>query len=104
MYRPPLGETATKRLDTLRSTDDGFLIAEADFQLRGPGDVLGLRQAGAIDYAVIDLARDADLLEIARTDARAAVAADPELTGPRGQALGLARDLFRPRALRPEAE
>ncbi len=104
MYRPPLGETATKRLDTLRSTDDGFLIAEADFQLRGPGDVLGLRQAGAIDYAVIDLAKDGDLLEIARSDARAAVATDPELTGPRGQALGLARDLFRPRALRPEAE
>ena len=100
MYRPPLGETAPQRLDTLRTTDDGFLIAEADFELRGPGDVLGLRQAGAIDYAVIDLSKDADLLRIARSDAKAAVAADPDLTGPRGRALSLARTLFQPKGLR----
>lgn len=104
MYRPPLGETATRRLDTLRQTDDGFAIAEADFELRGPGDVLGLRQAGAIDYAVIDLARDAELLEIARTDAKAAVMADPALTGPRGRALSLARALFQPKGLRSAPE
>ncbi len=100
MYRPPLGETATKRLDTLRQTDDGFLIAEADFSLRGPGDVLGLRQAGAIEYAVINLSSDAELLEIARSDAKAAVTADPDLKGPRGRALSLARALFQPKGLR----
>jgi len=104
MYRPPLGETATKRLDTLRQTDDGFLIAEADFSLRGPGDVLGLRQAGAIEYAVINLSSDAELLEIARSDAKAAVAADPELTGPRGRALSLARALFQPKGLRQASQ
>ncbi|MEM9739403.1 MAG: ATP-dependent DNA helicase RecG [Pseudomonadota bacterium] len=104
MYRPPLGETAKKRLDTLRQTDDGFAIAEADFELRGPGDVLGLRQAGEIDYAVINLAKDGDLLEIARIDAKAAVTVDSELTGPRGRALSLARALFQPKGLRSAPE
>lgn len=102
MYRPPLTDTATKRLDTLRKTDDGFKIAEADFELRGPGDVLGLRQAGAIDYEIIDLSRDQALFEIARKDAQAAVAADPELSGPRGRALSLARSLFQPKGLRTQ--
>jgi ATP-dependent DNA helicase RecG len=104
MYRPPLGETATKRLETLRQTDDGFLIAEADFSLRGPGDVLGLRQAGAIEYAIINLSSDAELLHIARSDAKAAVTADPELKGPRGRALSLARALFQPKGLRQPSQ
>lgn len=100
LYRGPLGEIAQKRLETLRGTEDGFEIAEADFRLRGPGDVLGLRQAGAVDYAVIDLARDADLLAIARSDMKAVLAGDETLAGPRGRALSLARALFQPRATR----
>ena len=104
VYRAPIGETARERIDTLRRTNDGFEIAEADFKLRGPGDVLGLRQAGAVDYAVIDLANDADLLEIARKDAGAAIAADPDLTGERGRALSLVRQLFQPRDLRARAD
>ena len=89
LYRPPLGETARERLDTLRQTEDGFAIAEADFRLRGPGDLLGVRQAGAVDYRVIDLVRDSDLIEIARSDAGAVIAGDPDLSGDRGRALSL---------------
>lgn len=97
LYRPPLGETARERLDTLRRTEDGFAIAEADFKLRGAGDVLGVRQAGATDYRIIDLAHHGELLEIARQDALAVLAADPERKGERWQALRLARDLLTPR-------
>lgn len=97
LYRPPLGDTARERLDTLRRTEDGFEIAEADFRLRGAGDVLGVRQAGLTDYRIIDLARHGGLLAIARKDAEAVLAADPERKGARWQALRLARELLTPR-------
>lgn len=97
LYRPPLGEMARERLDTLRRTEDGFEIAEADFRLRGPGDILGLKQAGATDYRVLDLSEHAGLLEIALKDAEAVVTADPELNSARGQALRLVRELLTPR-------
>jgi len=104
LYRPPLGETAHERLDTLRRTEDGFEIAEADFKLRGPGDMLGLKQAGATDYRVLDLARHAPLLEIAKKDAEAIVSRDPQLSGERGQALRLVRELLTPRIQAPATE
>jgi ATP-dependent DNA helicase RecG len=97
LYRPPLGETARERLGTLRRTEDGFAIAEADFRLRGPGDVLGLRQSGALEFRVLMLPEHADLLDIARIDATAIVEGDPDLSGPRGHSLRLARALFSPR-------
>ncbi|WP_373004060.1 ATP-dependent DNA helicase RecG [Hyphomonas sp.] len=97
LYRPPLGDMARERLETLRRTEDGFEIAEADFKLRGPGDMLGVRQAGATDYRIIDLSRHAELLAIAKKDATAVVEADPDLAGPRGQALRLVRELLSPR-------
>ena len=50
LYDPPLSETAQQRLDILRRTDDGFLIAEKDLELRGGGDALGLKQSGFPDY------------------------------------------------------
>ena len=96
LYRPPLGDMARARLETLRETEDGFAIAEADFKLRGPGDLLGLRQSGAVDYRIMDLALDADLIEIARSDARYIVERDPGLLGERGKALGLLRELLSP--------
>lgn len=97
LYRPPLGDIARERLETLRRTQDGFEIAEADFKLRGPGDMLGLRQAGATDYRIIDLSRHADLLAIAKKDATAVVDADPDLSGARGKAFRLVRELLTPR-------
>lgn len=62
MYQPPLSETARHRLGVIRETSDGFVIAEADLKLRGPGDVTGTRQTGLIQFKIADLNRDAGLL------------------------------------------
>ena len=62
MYQSPLSRLAQERLNILRESNDGFVIAEKDLQLRGPGEVLGTRQAGAISLRIADLLRDAHLL------------------------------------------
>ena len=62
MYQAPLSRLAQERLNILRESNDGFVIAEKDLQLRGPGEVLGTRQAGAISMRIADLMRDANLL------------------------------------------
>jgi ATP-dependent DNA helicase RecG len=94
LYRPPLGDTARERLTVLRDTDDGFRIAEEDLRLRGPGEVLGTRQAGAPGFRLADLAHHLPLMELAREDARAAVEADPDLSGPRSDAIRTLLYLF----------
>jgi ATP-dependent DNA helicase RecG len=63
MYQPPLSDMARRRLGILRDSNDGFVIAEKDLELRGPGEVLGTRQTGAVHFKIADLARDADLLD-----------------------------------------
>jgi ATP-dependent DNA helicase RecG len=77
MYRPPLSEAATTRLAALRDTQDGFEIARIDLELRGPGEVLGVRQAGLLSLKVADLLRDQALLPQARELADALLA-EPE--------------------------
>ncbi|MDQ3618163.1 MAG: ATP-dependent DNA helicase RecG [Pseudomonadota bacterium] len=62
LYRSPLSQMARQRLETMRETNDGFVIAEKDLELRGPGELLGTRQTGLAGFRVADLARDADLL------------------------------------------
>ena len=62
MYQAPLSAMGRERLDILRQSNDGFVIAEKDLQLRGPGEVLGTRQAGTIGLKIADLMRDAHLL------------------------------------------
>jgi len=62
MYRAPLSEHARQRLAVLRDTNDGFVVARKDLELRGPGEVLGTRQTGLLQLRVADLIRDADLL------------------------------------------
>ena len=62
LYQPPLSQMARQRLETMRQTSDGFVIAEKDLELRGPGELLGTRQTGLVDFRIADLARDADLL------------------------------------------
>jgi ATP-dependent DNA helicase RecG len=94
LYRPPLGATARQRLTTLRRTEDGFRIAEADLTLRGPGEVLGTRQSGLPQLRFADLMAHADLLEEARADAEAMLAHDPALRSPRGRSLQLLMHLF----------
>ena len=53
---------AKERIEVMRQTDNGFLIAEKDLQLRGPGEILGTKQTGGIGYRIADLSRDASLL------------------------------------------
>ena len=64
LYQPPLGETARERLGILRESDDGFVIAEKDMAIRGPGELLGTRQTGQIQFRIADLERDAALLDL----------------------------------------
>jgi ATP-dependent DNA helicase RecG len=77
-----LTEDARQRLQALVETNDGFKIAEVDLRLRGPGEFFGTRQSGLPQFRVADLLRDAALLEEARAEAQAVVAADPELRDP----------------------
>jgi len=62
MYHPPLSEIARERLEIMRNTNDGFLIAQKDLELRGPGEILGVRQTGLPDLRIADLMRDARLI------------------------------------------
>ena len=70
VYQPPLSETANKRLSVMRDTNDGFVIAEEDLNLRGPGEFLGQRQSGVPEFVLADLAAHRDLLAIAREQAQ----------------------------------
>ncbi len=81
------GQDAWQRLTTLERSTDGFHIAEADLQLRGPGDFLGTRQAGLPAFRVASLVRDTALLRTARDEAMAWLAEDPELARPESAAL-----------------
>jgi ATP-dependent DNA helicase RecG len=80
-------EEARRRLAAMEETGDGFRIAEADLGIRGPGDFFGTRQSGLPAFRVADLLRDAALLEEARQEAFALVAADPDLARPEHRAL-----------------
>ncbi|WP_438363453.1 ATP-dependent DNA helicase RecG [Thalassotalea mangrovi] len=62
MYKSPLSKTATKRLSVLRESNDGFLIAQRDLEIRGPGELLGTRQTGLAELKIADLVRDGDLI------------------------------------------
>ncbi len=82
MYQSPLSDNARQRLGILRDTNDGFLIAEKDLQLRGPGEVMGIRQTGQVNFKVADLVRDADLLDNIPTIADSLFADTPEAIAP----------------------
>ncbi|MBO9449452.1 ATP-dependent DNA helicase RecG [Tropicibacter sp. R16_0] len=86
MYQAPLSETGRKRLEVLRETEDGFRIAETDLQMRGAGDLIGTAQSGLPRFRIADLERQASLMAVAQSDARALLAADPDLSTERGQA------------------
>jgi len=94
LYAQPLSETAKQRLAILRESDDGFRIAEEDLKLRGAGEVLGTRQSGLPEFRLADLAAHAELIPVARDDARLILNRDPELASPRGGALRTLLYLF----------
>ena len=78
MYQAPLSNNAKSRLAILRESNDGFVIAERDLELRGPGELLGTKQTGDAQFRIADLQRDMDLLaEVAQLSAEIALA-DPE--------------------------
>ena len=94
VYSAPLGETAKERLRIMRETEDGFLIAEKDLELRGGGDILGVKQSGLPKFRLADLSVHGELLKAARDDARLIIERDPELESARGQALKTLLYLF----------
>ena len=94
LHDDKIGETARKRLALLRQTEDGFLIADEDFRLRGSGDFLGRRQSGLPGYRLADPEKHEELLAMARQDAVLLLQRDPKLESPRGQALRVLLNLF----------
>ena len=80
-------DEAYRRLDALASTTDGFKIAEVDLEIRGPGELLGTRQAGLPDFRVASLIRDRSILEEARHAAAEWLRTDPKLERPESQPL-----------------
>ncbi|MEM6642517.1 MAG: ATP-dependent DNA helicase RecG [Bacteroidota bacterium] len=74
-----LSTEARKRLSTMVDTTDGFKIAEVDLEIRGPGDLMGTRQSGALDLLVSDLVQDGEILKVARIAAQDLLKEDPQL-------------------------
>jgi ATP-dependent DNA helicase RecG len=94
LYRQPVSETARERLNVMRQTEDGFVIAEEDLRLRGGGEVLGTRQSGLPAFRIATLPEHQALLEAARDEARLRLARDPDLTGKDAESLRLLLYLF----------
>lgn len=94
LYQKPLGETARRRLEIMRETEDGFRISEEDLRLRGAGEVLGTRQSGMPSFRVADLAQHDELLAVARDDAKLIIENDGWIDSVRGTALRTLLYLF----------
>ncbi|MDZ4312923.1 MAG: ATP-dependent DNA helicase RecG [Cypionkella sp.] len=86
VYQAPLSESGERRLKVIRDTEDGFRISEEDLSMRGAGDLIGTAQSGLPRFRVADLERQAGLMAVAQSDARALLVLDPDLTSPRGKA------------------
>jgi ATP-dependent DNA helicase RecG len=94
LWRAPIGMAAKERLDAFRRTDDGFVISELDYKMRGAGDVLGVQQSGLPPFRLVSPEEHASMLGAADKEARLAVERDPELTSERGEAIRLVLALF----------
>ena len=80
MEHPILGPDGLARLDAIVGTNDGFQIAQADLDIRGPGEFLGARQSGLAPFKVADFQRDYELLRMAQRDAAEWIERDPDLS------------------------
>ncbi len=94
LHEDGLNDTARQRLLLLRDTEDGFAIADADFRLRGGGDLLGTKQAGLPGFRLADPVAHEDLLRMAHADAALLLEKDPGLCGARGVAVRCLLRLF----------
>jgi ATP-dependent DNA helicase RecG len=83
----PISNDARRRLDAMVETTDGFVIAERDLEIRGPGEFFGTKQSGLPDLNVANLIRDVKLLEHAREEAFALIQRDPGLKLPQHRAI-----------------
>ncbi|HVJ62942.1 MAG TPA: helicase-related protein, partial [Tahibacter sp.] len=79
LYQPPLSQLARERLNVMRETNDGFRIAERDLELRGPGEMLGTRQTGRLEFRIADVQRDAALLPAVQEIGETILARHPDL-------------------------
>lgn len=82
LYHPPLSQASRERLAVMRETTDGFVIAQRDLELRGPGEVLGTRQTGLVEMRVADLVRDQDQLDAVEAVADTLLKQHPEHVAP----------------------
>jgi len=82
LYHPPLANLAKERLEIMRTTNDGFLIAQRDLELRGPGEIMGARQAGMMNLRIADLLRDQHLLPTIHKLAEIIIRQHPEIITP----------------------
>jgi ATP-dependent DNA helicase RecG len=94
LHEDGLNETARRRLVLLRDTEDGFVIADEDFRIRGGGDLLGKRQSGQPGWRLADPVEHEGLLRMASRDAALLLERDPKLTSERGHAIRLLLRLF----------
>jgi len=67
MYQSPLSNNAFERIDILRKTNDGFIIAEKDLELRGPGEILGTQQSGIVNMKIANIVKDSNLIPKAQS-------------------------------------
>lgn len=77
LYNPPLTQTAQQRLGVLRESNDGFVIAQKDLEIRGAGEILGTRQTGLAEFKIADIERDADMIPTAANIAQQITGQDP---------------------------
>jgi ATP-dependent DNA helicase RecG len=82
-------ELSRKRMETMTQTNDGFVIAEKDLELRGPGEFFGVRQHGIPEFRIADLVKHIKILETVRKEAESILNEDPELRSPDHQTLGI---------------
>jgi len=94
LYTAPLSELGKQRLMVMRDTEDGFLIAERDLELRGAGELLGTRQSGLPAFRIANIEAHGDLMDMAHTEAKLIASKDPMLTSTRGEALKVLLYLF----------
>jgi len=85
-----ISKEAQKRMDTMVMSNDGFVLAEVDLQLRGPGDLMGTQQSGALALKIANLATDGQLVQLAREKALSILNADPQLIDPDNKLLNQA--------------
>ena len=94
LYSYPLSSTSQERLNIMKNSEDGFLIAEKDLEIRGGGEILGTRQSGFNEFKLADLSEYKDLLYVAKKDADMILQTDKNLTSARGNALRCLLYLF----------